>query len=258
GKTTLLRLLFGLVAPDAGTIELLGRPLAAIHLADLDGVAGFVEEPCFYPYLTGRANLELLAGLDGEGARERIDDALDQVRLAGRAGDRVNGYSTGMRQRLGIAAALLRAPRLLLLDEPTAGLDPGGARDVVALVRQLAAGGIAVLLSSHQIDEVEDVCDSFTLLRRGHVVWESSAADLRARAGRSAFALSTSDDARAVSIAAGCEGVRADAVGELIELAAEPGSLDAYVLALGRAEIAVRRLELLASPLESIFFELTG
>ena len=132
GKTTLLRMLFGLVAPDAGSIELFGTPLQSSDRVRLDGVAGFVEDPSFYPYLSGRANLELLAELDGGGARPQIEDALERVGLAGRARDRVSGYSSGMRQRLGIAAALLREPRLLLLDEPTSGLDPAGRRETSA------------------------------------------------------------------------------------------------------------------------------
>jgi ABC-2 type transport system ATP-binding protein len=135
GKTTLLRMLLGLVRADEGTIELFDRRLDGQGSFALDGVSGFVEEPSFYPYLSGRANLEVLSELDGPDARGRIDDALEQVQLTGRAADRVGGYSSGMRQRLGIAAALMRAPRLLLLDEPTSALDPAGARLVVGLLR---------------------------------------------------------------------------------------------------------------------------
>jgi ABC-2 type transport system ATP-binding protein len=130
GKTTLLRMLFGLVAPDAGTVILCGRPLRVIDRLALAGVAGFVEDPSFYPYLSGRANLQLLAELDGGDARQRIDDALARVDLLGRAGDRVSVYSSGMRQRLGIATALLRDPPLLWRDEPTSGLDRAGVRIV--------------------------------------------------------------------------------------------------------------------------------
>src|SRR5579884_2301227 len=176
GKTTLLRMLFGLVAPDGGSIELFGADLLdpSRGAEVLEGVAGFVETPSFYPYLSGRANLELLGELDRSDASARVDEALERVGLARRSQDRVSGYSTGMLQRLGIAAALLRAPRLLLLDEPTAGLDPGGVRDVRALVQEVSLAGTAVLLSSHQIDEVEEVCDSFTFLRQGTVVWNGT------------------------------------------------------------------------------------
>jgi ABC-type Na+ transport system ATPase subunit NatA len=141
GKTTSLRMMLGLIRPSAGSVRLFGRdPQAGV--AALDGVAGFVEEPRFYPYLTGRRNLELCASLDGHGAAGRIDEVLDVVELSDRARDRVGGYSHGMRQRLGIAAALLRRPRLLLVDEPATGLDPAGMRDMRLLIRRLADDGM--------------------------------------------------------------------------------------------------------------------
>jgi ABC-2 type transport system ATP-binding protein len=260
GKTTLLRLLFGLLTPDAGEVELLGRPLGAADVVRLDGVAGFVEDAAFYPYLSGRANLELLAELDRfSQSGERVSEVLAQVGLAARAGDRVSGYSTGMRQRLGIAAALLRAPRLLLLDEPTSGLDPSGVRDVGDLLRRLASEGAAVLLSSHLIGEIEDVCDSFTVLRHGRVVWDGSAQRLRDEAPGSAYRLVTSDDARALELAGQHPGVEVTrSAAEELRIVARAGSLDPYMLALGQAGVAVRRLELLVSPLESMFFALTS
>ena len=264
GKTTLLRMLLGLIRPDAGSIELLGQPLDASGSVAMHGVGGFVEEPAFYPYLSGRVNLRLLARLDGAAgtmsAREvdaAIADALMRVGLARRGDDRVGGYSTGMRQRLGIAAALLRSPRLLLLDEPTSGLDPAGARAVATLVRELAANGVAVLLSSHQIGELERVCTAFTILRQGRAVWDGSAAELDGQAPASAFELATSDDARALQMAAEREGLRAQLSprGGIV-LTVRPGVLDGYVLSLGEARVAVRRLELRVSPLESMFFAL--
>jgi ABC-2 type transport system ATP-binding protein len=259
GKTTLLRLLFGLVRPDGGSIELLGRARDPLAPLPLDGVAGFVEDPTFYPYLSGRANLELLAELDGARPPRTVDELLEMVGLASRARERVSGYSTGMRQRLGIAAALLRAPRLLLLDEPTSGLDPGGARQVGAMLHELAEQGVAVLVSSHLIGEVEQVCDSFTVLHRGRVVWNGTAEELRAEAPASAYALSTSDDERAFALASAQPGVRAGRSRRGgLALAADERALDPLVIALGRAGIAVRRLELLVSPLESMFFALTG
>lgn len=258
GKTTLLRMLLGLVQPDAGSIELLGRRLRMSDPSALAEVAGFVEEPSFYPYLSGRANLELLAELDGQNAHARIDDVIARVGLSDRSADRVSGYSSGMRQRLGIAASLLRAPRLLLLDEPTAGLDPPGLRDTGALLEQLSTEGTAILVSSHQIGEIERICDSFTFLRRGVVAWSGSAAQLRAQAPAGAYRLSTSDDERALDLVgafAGASSVRPGDGG--LMLTVQEDCLDRYVLALGNEGIAVRRLELLISPLEAMFFALT-
>jgi ABC-2 type transport system ATP-binding protein len=206
-------------------------------------------------------NLELLAELDrAPQARARVDEVLAQVGLADRGGDRVSGYSTGMRQRLGIAAALLRAPSLLLLDEPTSGLDPAGVREVGALLRRLASEGTAVLLSSHLIGATEDVCDSYTVLRHGRVVWSGSSAQLREQAPGSAYRLQTSDDTRALEMAGQHPGIDVlpDAPGSELRIAVAGGALDPFVLELGRAGVAVRRLELLLSPLESMFFALTG
>src|SRR6202012_3659562 len=163
-----------------------------------------------------------------------------------------------MKQRLGLAAALLRSPRLLLLDEPTSGLDPAGTRAAPALVRGLAAEGVAVLLSSHQIGELERVCDSYTVMRHGRVVWDGSAGELIAQAPASAYALATSDDGRALEIATAHPGVRAGRSPRGgLALAVDTDALDDFVLALGDARVAVRRLDLLASPLETMFFALT-
>jgi ABC-2 type transport system ATP-binding protein len=259
GKTTLLRMLFGLIAADRGQIELLGRPLDADRPAALEGTAGFVEAPAFYPYLSGRANLELLARLDDAGARGRIDRALERVSLQDRAEDRVSGYSTGMRQRLGIAASLLRAPRLLLLDEPSSGLDPAGVRDVWELVRELAADGAAVVLSSHQILEVQGVCDSFTVLRKGRAVWNGTAAQLRERAPAVEYRLTTSDDVNALEIARDHQGVRATPAPDGgLRVQAHPEQLDPYVVALGARGVAIRGLEVAVGPLAAMFFALTG
>ena len=260
GKTTLLRMLLGLIRPDGGAIELLGETLDGSGSLALRAVGGFVEEPAFYPYLSGRANLRLLARLDGARSADvasAIESALTRVGLEQRGDDRVAGYSTGMRQRLGIAAALLRSPRLLLLDEPTSGLDPAGAHAVATLVRELADDGVAVLLSSHQIGELERVCTSFTFLRQGSVVWDGSAAELERQAPASAYELVTSDDARALQLASAHAGLRAQRSERAgIVLTARAGALDDYVLALGDGRIAIRRLELRVSPLESMFFAL--
>jgi ABC-2 type transport system ATP-binding protein len=259
GKSTLLRLLFGLARADAGTIELLGRAVRPADGPPLDGIAGFVEDPSFYPYLSGRANLDLLATLDGGPSAHTIDEALERVGLDRRAGDRVSGYSTGMRQRLGIAAALVRSPRVLLLDEPTSGLDPGGARAVAELLGELAADGVAILLSSHLLSEFENVCDAFTVLRGGSAVWSGTAAELRAQAPASAYALATSDDDVALRIAEEHPGIESGRLREGgLAITVDTGSLDGFVMALAGSGVAVRRLELLVSPLESMFFALTG
>jgi ABC-2 type transport system ATP-binding protein len=178
GKTTSLRMMLGLIRPDEGSVRLFGRdPMETVHA--LDGVAGFVEAPRFYPYLTGRRNLELLAAFDGGGARERIDDALATVELADRAGDRVGGYSHGMQQRLGIAAALLREPRLLLLDEPAAGLRNREIAALDALLVDLARQGITIVLVEHVMQLVMSVASRITVLNFGQKIAEGAPAEIR-------------------------------------------------------------------------------
>src|SRR5690349_2065495 len=194
GKTTTLRILLGLIRPDEGEARLFGRDPQHELPEALDGVAGFVETPYFYPYLSGRKNLELLAAFDRDGGQERIDELLELVDLGRRAGDRVGGYSQGMRQRLGVASSLVRNPRLLLLDEPTNGLDPGGMRDMRQLVARLSAEGITVLLSSHLLSEVEELCNRVAIIRSGRIVYEGTLADLRASAGTSRYRLRTTDN----------------------------------------------------------------
>jgi len=259
GKTTLLRALLGLVRPDQGSISLFGRPVTQ-GAAALDGVAGFVEEPRFHPYLTARRNLELLAELDGRSAgADRIESILERVGLSPSADRRAGTFSTGMRQRLGIAASLLREPRLLVLDEPTAGLDPNGLRDVRALVKNVAGSGTTVLLSSHDIAELEGLCERLTILRRGRVAWDGATDELAAQAPAPAYRLRTSDDRRALELAARRPDVQVQAdADEGLSVVAEDAALDAYVVKLGRDGVAVRRLELVASPLESVFFSLTS
>src|SRR6478752_8591573 len=183
GKTTSLRMMLGLIRPSGGSVELFGRdPMKEGVRKALDGVAGFVEAPRFYPYLSGRKNLRLLADYDGQGASSRIDEMLDVVELHDRAKDRVGGYSHGMRQRLGIAASLLREPQLLLLDEPATGLDPAGMRDMRELVKRLAADGITILLSSHILAEVEELCNRVAIIRRGGIIYEGRLDELLASA----------------------------------------------------------------------------
>src|SRR5438045_1886671 len=183
GKTTSLRMLLGLIRPTEGSAKLFGRNPLRDGARALQGVAGFVEAPRFYPYLTGRKNLELLAAFDGGEASGRVDEALEIVELVDRAKDKVGGYSHGMRQRLGIAAALLRDPRLLLLDEPTTGLDPPGMRDMRTLIGRLSERGVTVLLSSHQLAEVEEMCNRVAIIRSGRIVYEGRLSELKRTAG---------------------------------------------------------------------------
>jgi len=258
GKTTLLRILFGLVRPDDGAIVVLGRERDATEAEPMREVGGFVEEPRFYPYLTARRNLELMADLDG-GGRERIDEVLELVHLEDRADRKVGGFSSGMRQRLGLAASLLRRPRLLLLDEPTVGLDPIGVREMLHLVRMLAAEGVTIVISSHNMTELEGVCDGVTVIADGTAVWHGSMERLRAESPAPAHRIETSDDPRAMQIADADPRVQAvvDPDGWLT-VSADQAALDAFVVELGINGVAVRRLELLMTALESMFFSLTG
>jgi ABC-2 type transport system ATP-binding protein len=258
GKTTLLSVLFGLVRPDEGSVRLFGRTRAEVGPRWLDGVGGVVETPRFYPYLSGRQNLSFLAGLDGRRRDREVDEVLDLVGLAEVGGRRVRGYSSGMSQRLGLAAAILRRPRLLILDEPTNGMDPAGIRDLRDALRRLADDGLSVILSSHDMDQIDGICDSVTVLHRGHIVFGGSLAAMRAEAPDPAWRLRTTDDAATVA-AARCSSAidvspRPD--GDLLVRASQD-RLDAFVLDLGRSGIAVRGLVVDITPLASMFFHLT-
>ncbi len=258
GKTTSLRMMLGLIRPDGGSVRLFGRD-PQLGVAALEGVAGFVEAPAFYPYLSGRENLRLCAALDGGNAAERIEEVLDVVELRDRARDRVGGYSHGMRQRLGIAAALLRHPRLLLLDEPATGLDPGGMRDMRELIRDLAERGITVLLSSHLLVEVEELCNRVAIVRRGRVVYEGALAELRERAGVS-YRLRTSEDRLARRVCAaqsGIEEVREASDGGLLFRASGEHAVGELSLALAESGAPVLELSPRQASLESLFFQLT-
>jgi len=260
GKTTLLRVLLGLVRRDTGSVHLLGRPLDFAEPLP-DGVAGFVETPAFYSYLTGRHNLTLLARLDAhkETTNAVVDDVIERVGLASHAGIAVAKYSAGMRQRLGLAGALLRSPRLLLLDEPTSSLDPASAAEVRALVRGIAAAGATVVLSSHDMPEVEQLCSSLTFLRAGRVVFSGAVGDLRALATGAVHVMRTSDDQRAFEIVSQMRGVRVEAApaGAGLELSAQGTLLDDCVLALAAHGVAVRVLEPRTRSLEELFFQLS-
>jgi ABC-2 type transport system ATP-binding protein len=257
GKTTSLRMLLGLITPTAGAARLFGRDPMVMGRRALEGVAGFVEAPRFYPYLSAQKNLELLAALDGADAKGRIPEVLELVELTARAAHRVGGYSHGMRQRLGIAAALLRRPRLLILDEPATGLDPAGMRDMRSLIRRLADEGITVLLSSHQLPEVQELCDRVAIVDRGKVVYEGALADLR-RQGGAGYRLRTTDDQRALEIARAQNGIEFATVSDHgLGFQAEEGDVAGLSLALGAAGVGILVLTPELATLEDLFFRLT-
>ena len=257
GKTTTLRMLLGLIRPSEGSVRLFGRDPIADGIQALEGVAGFVEAPRFYPYLTGQKNLELLAAYDGGGAATRIEEALETVGLTARRRHRVGGYSHGMKQRLGIAAALIRRPRLLLLDEPATGLDPGGMRDMRALVRRLADEGMTVLLSSHLLTEVEELCNRVAIVRAGAVVHEGMLIDLLAAAA-GGYRLETTDDEVALGLARAHAGVSdADTGPGGLTLRAEREAVAELTLELAAHGVGLHALTPSRPGLEELFLRLT-
>jgi ABC-2 type transport system ATP-binding protein len=262
GKTTLFGLLLGLALADRGTLEVLGTPVGRA-LAAPDGVAGFVDGPGLYPSLTARRNLAALAGLRGPGAPTAdIDDILEQVGLTDVADDKVRGFSLGMRQRLGLAAALLTKPRLLVLDEPVNGLDPAGKRHVHDTLSRLAADGTAVVLSSHRMDDLEALCSDVTILATGRVVFSGPVGKLAEGDRELDYRLVTSDIEAARHVAADTDGIQViDNAGgrpdrEVLVVRALVSDLDELVPRLVRADIAVRELTPVISPLESAFLAL--
>ncbi len=181
GKTTTVGMLVGLLRPTAGEAWLLGHDVRRDLRHALQHTGVLLDRPAFYPYLSGRENLWVVAQALGDGAHRRIDEVLHTVELAGRAGDRFAAYSLGMKQRLGLAATLLNEPDLLILDEPTTGLDPVGQRDIRQLIRRLAQEtGKTIFLSSHQLPEVEQICDQVAVIDRGQLVAQGPLAQVAA------------------------------------------------------------------------------
>lgn len=212
GKTTVIRLILGLIRPTSGHAEVCGHRVPDDRRGALRHVAGFVDDPTFYPLMSARRNLRLLGSMTGPVSEERIDEVLDIVALAGRADDRVGGFSHGMKQRLGIAQALLHSPELIVLDEPTSGLDPRGMKAVRELVRDLGAAGTTVFLSSHLLHEVEQVCTRAVIIDKGRVVVQGPVAELRPRSD--AVKVLTGDQGRAGEVLRGLFGSADVAVDE--------------------------------------------
>ncbi len=258
GKTTFMRMLFGLVRPDAGEISVFGVGVQPRPQLALSAVAGFVETPRFYPYLSGRKNLELLGRLDGGVPRGRIDAVLELVDLSHRGESRVREYSYGMVQRLGVAASLMREPRLLVLDEPTNGLDPAGIRDMRSLIQRLVETGLTILLSSHHMVEVDEICTNVAIMRCGRLAYDGSITELRRRAGRATRHLETTDNHAALEMCRSepeLHHVRLE--GPHIAFDADDASVERLSGVLVRAGLGIRRLHAPTSALETLFFRLT-
>lgn len=255
GKSTTIRMLLGLARPTSGTVRIMGRDPHADTPAALEGVGGFVEAPGLYPYLSARDNLRLLGALDSS-TDPPVDEVLATVDLTRRADDRVGTYSQGMRQRLAIAAALLRRPQLLILDEPTNGLDPGGMREVRDLVRDLAGRGMTIVLSTHLLGEVEQLCTRAAIIARGRVMAEGTLADLVGPEGR--YVLTSTDPAAALRLLRAYPGVDSVKEGEggVLEIAASPDEIPAIGFSLMREGIGIHALVPHGRTLEDCFLEL--
>ncbi|WP_375485834.1 ABC transporter ATP-binding protein [uncultured Jatrophihabitans sp.] len=261
GKTTTIRMLLGLVFPTAGTHQLLGRDFATGGAAALHRVGALVEGPAFHPYLSGRANLIRVdaadRSADARTVGARVDAALDRVGLGPAAGKRYRAYSLGMRQRLGIAAALLRPRDLLVLDEPTNGLDPQGTREVRTLIGELARDGVTVFLSSHLLSEVEQLCTEIGVMSAGRLVWQGPLVRLRERQAQRVHVETTEPAAaarllRSLGLAEVTDGEAG--VSALLGAAAP----EEVVAALVRAGVGVRGFVVARPSLEDQFVGLTG
>jgi ABC-type multidrug transport system ATPase subunit len=257
GKSTLVRMLLGLVYATSGSISVLGEPVPRRVGRVLPEIGAVIEEPAAYPHLSGRANLRLLdaAGPGPRTARRtrrrRVDDALEQVGLAGIDRRPVRAYSLGMRQRLGLAAALVRRPRLLILDEPTNGLDPRGIRDIRDLLIDLNDAGVTVFLSSHLLPEVSALCTRIGVLDSGKLVLQEQLAALQEPTGR--VLISTDDPERAVATLDGLVEHRDG--GDLVVRSPDPAALNARLVEAG---VPVRSLAVQRRSLEEIVLDVTG
>jgi ABC-2 type transport system ATP-binding protein len=262
GKTTIIRLLLGLAWSTSGSMSVLGHAVPSDRRAALARVGAIVEEPRFYPFLTGRENLQINAAARGAAAAPRIPAALDRVGLTARADDRVSGYSLGMRQRLGIARCLLSDPEVLFLDEPMNGLDPAGMLELRGLLREFVDEGRTVFLSSHLLDEVQRTCDFAAIVDRGKVVTQGSIEALTA--GVRTVVVGTDDPGRAAALLASVDGVDRSAVedgGVTVSLASHAGTEREVVTQIVRrildAGLAIDRVTPVEPSLEERFLNIT-
>jgi ABC-2 type transport system ATP-binding protein len=261
GKTTTIRMLLGLIAPSAGTWRLLDRPMPADAGGALGAVGALIEGPAFYPWLSGRDNLARLdaAGPDGQRAtrKVRIETALARVGLTAAATKRYKAYSLGMRQRLGLAAALLRPRQLLVLDEPTNGMDPQGTREIRNLIAELASDGTTVFLSSHLLAEIEQICSHAGVMSQGKLLTQGTLSDLRA-AGTHRLRVQVDDPARAATILSGLGLGTPEVTGDSVVATLDGHASQAANRELVLAGVAVSSLVVERPSLEDLFVSLTG
>ena len=259
GKTTLMSMLLGLVRPTAGSFTLFGTPPESGGLdRQLHRIGALIETPTFYPYLSGRNNLAYFQGISGRGNPQELDFLLEQVGLGGRGGDKFQTYSLGMKQRLGLAYTLLGDPELLVLDEPTNGMDPAGMAEVRELIRGLAGENRTVILSSHLLNEVEQVCDSVAILSHGRLIAQGDVTELLQERGQPQVRLRTTDDRKAYEIL--------NALAWVDSVTADNGYLVAGVdaarsweitAALSRNEVYVAEMTPAQMSLEQYFLDVT-
>ncbi len=260
GKTTTIRMILGLIRPTDGSVQVLGHNLAAGPAAVLPRVGALVEQPALYLYLSGRDNLRAVAATLGGVSEQRIDDVLELVALKGRDGDRVKTYSLGMKQRLGVAMALLHDPDLLILDEPANGLDPAGIVEMRDLLRQLAAQGKTVFISSHVLTEVRQICDRVAILSKGKLVKVADIEELVSSHGAFRVTMEPGRTAEALALAQRQPwgaAARLDSDGALITTA--PGGWGRELnLFLVNAGFAPETIAPYSEDLEQVFLRLTG
>jgi len=253
GKTTTLRMLLGLIRPTSGSAQVAehrpGEP------AGLARIGSLVESPAFYPYLSGRENLKVVADYAGL-PHDRVDGALEEVELLPRAKDRFGTYSMGMKQRLAVAAALIKEPDLMILDEPTNGLDPQGVVEMRTLIRRLGKGSRTVLLSSHLLNEVEQTCDRVAIIRKGKLVAQGTVDELRGQA--TLIVKATPSDAARRSLVQLLGQAAVTGVDGTLRLSVSPDRAADINAALVSAGIRVSELRPAERTLEEVFLSLTG
>ncbi|MEO8106832.1 MAG: ATP-binding cassette domain-containing protein [Actinomycetes bacterium] len=255
GKTTMLRCLLGLARPDSGDMKVLGQLVPDALPAVIGDTGVLLESPAFFPPFTGRLNLQLLA-TSAQIPKAQVEAVLDVVQLSDAADERVKGYSLGMRQRLGIAAALLKQPRVLILDEPSNGLDPAGMREVRTLLRSLGDSGVTVLLSSHLLGEVQQICDTVTIVNHGKVVTAGPVSDVLQSHSSGAIAVGIADAGRALSVLTEAGYTAHLSEGRIVVDGVSDGAVISQALA--SAQLYPSWLTPVQVDLEQAFLEITG